>query len=118
LRDFRKPISSIVQVIKTRVEGMGLNAACRAFSIAKNTLLLWKRRLAGCKEALLLYSLTQTFLTQVIEGDELYTKVNRNVPPEDCEGWTIVLVERATRSICALACRGTDGELFFCYTSI
>jgi len=112
LEGLRKPISSIVQVIKTRVEGMGLNAACRAFSIAKNTLLLWERRLAGSQEALLLYSLTHHFLTQVIEGDELYTKVNRNVPPEDCEGWTIVLMERASRFIWTLECGSKDEELF------
>jgi hypothetical protein len=102
----------MIQVIKTRVEGMGLNAAYRAFAIAKNTLLLWERRLAGCKESLLVYSLTHTFLSQVIEGDELYTKVNRNVPPEDCEGWSIVLMERASRFIWALEYGNKDEELF------
>jgi hypothetical protein len=34
----------------------------------------------------MLYALMHTFLTQVIEGDELYTKVEKNVPVEDCEG--------------------------------
>jgi len=85
-----------------------LNAACRAFAIAKNTLLLWERRLADCKDVLVIYALTHTFLEQLIEGDELYTKVNRNVPPEDCEGWTIVLMERASRFIWALQCGKKD----------
>lgn len=99
-------------MLKTRAEGIGLNAACRAFGIAKNTLLLWERRFAGYKEVLMLYALANTFLKQVIEGDELYTKVNKNVPPEDSEGWTIVLMERASRFIWALQCGDKDRELF------
>lgn len=55
----------------------------------------------------------QTFLSQVIEGDELYTKVGSNVPVEDCEGWTIVLMERARRFIWALGCGKKDRTLFF-----
>jgi transposase-like protein len=112
LEGLRKPVSFIVQVLRTRAEGIGLNAACRAFEIAKNTLLLWERRLAGCKEVLFLYALAHTFLEQVIEGDELYTKVNRNVPPEDCEGWTIVLMERASRFLWTLECGTKDRDLF------
>ena len=53
---------------------------------------LWERRLADCKEPLFIYVLTHTFLKQLIEGDELYAKMNENIPPEDCEGWTIVLM--------------------------
>ncbi len=53
-----------------------------------------------------------TFLTQVIEGDELYTKVGKNVPVEDCEGWTLVLMERASRFIWALGCGKKDRTLF------
>ena len=112
IEGLRKPTSFIIQVLKTRTEGIGLNAACRAFEIAKNTLLLWERRLADCKDVLAIYALTHTFLKQVIEGDELYTKVNRNVPPEDCEGWTIVLMERASRFIWALQCGKKDRSLF------
>jgi transposase-like protein len=112
IEGLRKPISFIIQVLKTRTEGIGLNAACRAFAIAKNTLLLWERRLADCKDVLFIYALTHTFLTQVVEGDELYTKVNKNVQPEDCEGWTIVLMERASRFIWALQCGRKDRKLF------
>jgi hypothetical protein len=35
----------------------------------------------------------------MIEGDEAYTKVYKNVPQEESEGWTITLMERATRFI-------------------
>jgi hypothetical protein len=105
-------MSLIVKVLKARSEGMGLNATCRVFGIAKNTLLSWERRFSDLKETLMLYALMHTFLTQVIEGDELYTKVGKNVPVEDCEGWTIVLMERASRFIWALACGKKDRELF------
>ena len=76
-------MSTIVIVLKARSEGLGVNAACRVFEIAKNTLLDWERRFAQLCETLMLYALMHTFLSQVIEGDELYTKVGRNVPVED-----------------------------------
>lgn len=112
LEGLRKPVSFIIQVLKVRSEGMGLNAACRAFDIAKNTLLNWERRLSDMKETFLVYALMHTFLTQFIEGDELYTKVRVNVPVEECEGWTIVLMERASRFIWALECGKKDRDLF------
>jgi transposase-like protein len=92
LEGLRKPMSLIIKVLKARSEGMGLNAACRVFEIAKNTLLDWELRFADLKETLMMYALMNSFLVQVIEGDELYTKVGKNVPVQDCEGWTIVLM--------------------------
>jgi transposase-like protein len=113
LEGLKKPVSLIVKVLKARSEGMGVNAACRVFEIAKNTLLDWERRFADLRETLMVYALMHTFLVQVIEGDELYTKVKKNVPVEDCEGWTIVLMERASRFIWALGCGKKDRTLFF-----
>ena len=113
LEGLKKPLSLIVKVLKARSEGMGLNAACRVFDIAKNTLLDWELRFADLKETLMMYALMNTFLVQVIEGDELYTKVGKNVPVQDCEGWTIVLMERASRFIWALGCGKKDRQLFF-----
>jgi len=112
LEGLRKPMSLIVKVLNSRSEGMGLNAACRVFEIAKNTLLDWELRFAGLKETLMMYALMNSSLVQVIEGDELYTKVGKNVPVEDCEGWTIVLMDRATRFIWALGCGKKDRQLF------
>jgi transposase-like protein len=112
LENLKKPISFIIHVLKSRSEGIGFNAACRTFDISKNTLLNWEQRFAGLKGPLLIYSLLHTFLTQLIEGDEVYTKVEKNVPPEDSEGWTIVLMDRATRFIWALACGKKDRDLF------
>ena len=58
------------------------------------------------------YSLTHSFIKQVVEGDELYTKVGSNVPQEKSEGWTILLIERASRFIWALDCGKKDEKLF------
>ena len=112
LEGVRKPVSLIVTVVKSRTEGMALNAACRTFDIAKNTLLNWERRLANLKKILFLFALTHEFLKMIIEGDELYTKVNKNVPPEESRGWTIILMERASRFIWVMECSKKDKKLF------
>ena len=113
LEGLKKPISLIVSVLKSRSEGAGLNAVCRIFEISKNTLLAWERRFAGLQGPLLVYTLLHTFLTQVIEGDEVYTKIERNRPPEESEGWTVVLMDRASRFIWALSCGKKDRDLFY-----
>jgi hypothetical protein len=46
-----------------------------------------------------LFALTHQFLQQMIEGDELYTRVNKKVAPEVSQGWTVVLMDRATRLV-------------------
>ena len=112
MENIKKPISLIATVLKTRSEGIGFNAACRVFEIAKNTLLDWERRFSDLKETLMIYALVHTFISQVIEGDELHTKIDKNVPVEECEGWTIVLMERASRFIWALGCGKKDRTLF------
>ena len=48
----------------------------------------------------------------IIEGDELYTKVNKNVPQEDSLGWTIVFIERRTRFLWLMKCGKKDKQLF------
>jgi transposase-like protein len=112
LAGLTKPISLMAQVIEARSEGMGLNATCRTFKIAKNTLLNWEKRFASLRKILLMYALAHTFLSQVIEGDEFYTKIGKNVPVEDCEGWTIILMERSTRFIWEMRCGKKARELF------
>jgi len=86
-----------VAVLKARTEGLGLNATCRTFNLAKNTLLNWERRFSAMKQTLLLYALLHTYLQLIIEGDEVYIRVNKNVPPDESLGWTIVLMDRASR---------------------
>jgi hypothetical protein len=40
-----------------------------------------------------LFALTQQFLQQLIEGDELYPRVHKHMPPEESQGWMIVLMD-------------------------
>ncbi len=103
---FRKP--------KTRAltEGRGINAAARLYGVSKNSIYRWQERLSGVKQTLLLYALTHQFLSQVIEGDALYTRVRKNVAPDESKGWTIVLMDRATRFMWAMGCGRKDRQLF------
>jgi len=91
---------------------MGINAAVRTFKVAKNTIYNWLERVAKLKEVLMLYSLCHQFLSQIVEGDELYTKVKENKAPGQSEGWTIVLMERASRFLWELKCGQRECSLF------
>ena len=105
-------MSRIIDVIAVRTEGLGVNAVCRALHVGKQTVLNWEKRFADLHEVLLMYALTHVFLHQVIEGDEAYTKVGKNVPPEDSQGWTIMLMDRASRFIWEMRCGTKDRKLF------
>jgi transposase-like protein len=112
LAGLRTPLSKIIVVIDALNDGMGINATVRTFKVAKNTLYDWLKRVAGLKEVLLLYSLCHQFLSQLVEGDELYTKVNANHPADQSEGWTIVLMDRASRFLWELKCGQKEESLF------
>ncbi len=112
LEGIRKPISLIVQVIKARAEGMGVNATTRVFGVSKNTIIDWESRLSGIKATLLLYALLHQFLQLVIEGDEVYTRVGKNIPADESKGWTIVLMDRGSRFLWDLRCGRKDRKLF------
>ena len=98
MEGLKTPVSVIWQVLKARTEGMGLNAAARTFEKAKNTILAWERKCIDLHQVLFLYALVHEFLELVIEGDEAYTKVRKNGPPDQSPGWTILLMDRASRS--------------------
>jgi hypothetical protein len=108
----KTPVSMIWTVIKARTDGMGLNAATRTFDFAKNTILSWERKFRDLHRVLFLYTLVHEFLELVIEGDEAYTKVYHNVPPHESAGWTILLMDRASRFIWELGCGTKDRKLF------
>ncbi len=107
------PLSKIREVIDALNEGMGINAASRTFRVSKTSIYTWMDKIADLKQILLLYALCHQFLSQLIEGDELYTKVNENRPPDQSEGWTIALMDRASRFLWELACGERDRILFF-----
>ena len=112
LAGLRTPLSRIQQILDALNDGLSVNATCRTFHVSKNTIRSWQDRLTPVKDALLLYALCHQFLCQVIEGDELYTKVQANQPPTDSTGWTIVLIDRASRFIWDLQCGERDRALF------
>ena len=112
LEDLKTPLSLIWQVLQARTDGMGLNATARTFGISKNTVLDWEQRCADLQPVLFLYALVHQFLQVIIEGDEVYTKVEKNRPPDQSEGWTLLLMDRASRFIWTLECGKKDRKLF------
>jgi transposase-like protein len=108
----KTPIAVVVHVLSALTEGMGINAAARLYGVGKNSIYRWQKRLSGMKQTLLLYALTHQLLHQVSEGDELYTRVRKNVAPDESKGWTIVLMDRATRFIWEMGCGRKDRKLF------
>ena len=108
----RTPLSRIIEVIDALNDGMGINAAARTFKVAKNTIYDWLKRVADLKEPLLLYALCHQFLSQIVEGDELYTKVKENKPADQSQGWTIVLMDRTSRFLWELKCGPREHSLF------
>ena len=108
----RTPLERIKQVLTAVHEGLGINATCRTFNVSKNSIKLWEARLASVKHVMLLYSLCRQFIQQLVEGDELYTKVSKNKPPSESEGWTVVIMERASRFLWHLECGERDQALF------
>jgi len=112
LEGLRTPISRIAQIIQSLNEGQSINAVIRVFHVGRKSIENWLERFGKLKEVLLLYSLCHDFLSQLIEGDELYTKVEKNRPPDQSEGWTIVLMERSSRFLWELQCGEKDESLF------
>jgi transposase-like protein len=112
LEDLKTPLRVVWGVLNARTEGMGLNATARTFGVSKNTVLAWEQRGADLQPVLFLYSLAHQFLEVVIEGDEAYTKVAKTVPPEQSVGWTLLLMDRASRFLWTLECGPKDRQLF------
>ncbi len=98
--------------MNARTEGLGFNATCRLYSISTHTLQAWETKFGDLKDVLRLYALTHTFLSQIIEGDELYTHIHSNKPQEDSEGWTIMMIDRASKFVWEFECGLKDDALF------
>jgi hypothetical protein len=112
MEGLKTPVSMIWIVIKARTDGMGFNAATRTFEFAKNTILSWERKFSDLHQVLFLYTLIHEFIEVIIEGDEAYSKVHHTVPPHESSGWTILLMDRASRFIWELDCGTKDRKLF------
>ena len=112
LEGLQTPVSQIALVLEAINDGMGLNAASRTFHVGKNSIKRWVSRLGDLKETLLVYALCHQFIQQQIEGDELYTRVGQNKPAAASEGWTVVLMDRASRFIWELQAGERESQLF------
>jgi hypothetical protein len=112
MENIKTPISKIATVLEARTEGVAFNASCRIFKISSSTLSDWERKFSALKNPLFLYALTHNFIEQLIEGDELYTKVKSNKPASESEGWTIMLLERRSRFIWELSSSKKTEKLF------
>jgi transposase-like protein len=112
LEDLKTPLNKISDVLEAINDGMGINAACRRFKTTRRTINRWIERLGKLTDVLLLYALCHQFLEVIIEGDEFYTKVDKNKPPSESSGWTIILMDRASRFIWELRCGEHDSSLF------
>ena len=112
MQDLKSPISKVAGVLKVRSEGMGLRATARVFGMHKNTVSVWEEQFGAHKEALMLYSLCQQFISLVFEGDELYTIVGKRGDADSCEGWTAVIMDRSSRFIIDQQCGAKDAALF------
>ena len=75
----KSPISKVAGVLKVRSEGMGLRATARVFGMHKNTVSVWEEQFGAHKEALMLYSFCQQFISLVFEGDEHFAPLWANV---------------------------------------
>ena len=112
MKDLKTPISKIASVIRVRSEGLGQRATGRCFGIHKNTVADWEYKFAEQKAPLMLYTICHEFIKLTFEGDELYTVVGERVEPSDSQGWTVVIMERASRFIVEQRCGEKDTELF------
>lgn len=55
--------------------------------------------------------MTPQFLRQLIDGDALYTKGHKKVAPDESQGWTVVLMDRATRFLWDMPCGRKDRKM-------
>ena len=105
-------ISKVARTLQGRSEGLGFNACARTFNIGRDTLRNWEKRFSSLKQTLYLYSLCYNFFSQILEGDELYTKIHNNTKAVDSKGLTVILMDRASRFIWHMECGYKTKKLF------
>jgi len=112
MHNLKSAISKVASVIRVRSEGLGLRATARCFGIHKNTVSQWENKFAEQKAPLMLYAICHEFIKLTFEGDELYTIVKQRGEASDSQGWTAVVMERASRFIVEQHCGYKDEEMF------
>lgn len=74
----RTPALRVERSLKMRTEGLGIRASARVESVSPASIMLWEQRLAGHSQQWSPPVPEQSEIT--VEGDEAYTKVERNRP--------------------------------------
>jgi len=77
--------NDLVNITSGQLRNLGSMQRAKLFGIAKNTLTDWEIQFSGIKQTLLLYALVYSFLNLTTEGDEVYTRVGKNVHTEEAK---------------------------------
>lgn len=112
MAQLKTPLSKVAGMLRVRSEGLGVRATARVFGIHKNTVTDWERRFAEQKAPLMLYAVCHEFIHLTFEGDELYTVVGERGEASQSEGWTAVVMERASRFIVEQHRGRKDAQMF------
>jgi hypothetical protein len=76
----RTPSNIVEYALNNRAEGTGVRATGRVYSKSHATILRWEERLARQREHWSPPAPEGSEIT--LEGDELYTRVGENLPPQ------------------------------------
>jgi transposase-like protein len=76
----RTPVSLISAAINVRTEGLGVRATGRSFGKSHSTVIRWERRVA--QQVSQWSPVAPAGADVTLEGDEVYTRVGENLPPQ------------------------------------
>lgn len=110
--NLKTPLSKVAAALKLRSEGMGLRATGRCLDCSKRDVSNWESRFAEQKLPLQLYGLLHQYICLTFEGDEVYTRVGKNLPASESEGWTMIVMERSSRYLLEMKCGEKEQALF------
>ena len=112
MEKIKSPISKIAAAMRLRSEGLGLRATGRVLQSNKSTITKWENLFANQKATLMLYAFCHEFVSLTFEGDEFYTIVGKRTKPLESQGWTAVIMDRASRFIIDQRCGKKSAKIF------
>jgi hypothetical protein len=112
MEKIKSPISKIAAAMRLRSEGLGLRATGRVLQSNKGTIAEWENLFANQKATLMLYAFCHEFVSLTFEGDEFYTIVGKRTNPLESQGWTAVIMDRASRFIIDQRCGRKSAGIF------
>ena len=79
MQRLRTSVATVSKALKGRTEGLGVRASARVFDVSHSRVIRWEQRVASKASDWSPSKPKETDIT--VEGDELYTRVERNFPP-------------------------------------